>query len=311
MRVVAVDRMGVVVLRFFRRRGSAPVQTATPVVPPAPVDPAVLIARERVEARRRAVRSDASSLPGLALALNELGISMSKAGDEAGALGATREALDIYRRLAQVDPEEFRPYLALTLNNLGLRLSATGHDQAALEPSREAVAIARRLAEEEPARLPDLASALNGLGTRLVQAGDESAGFGAIAEAVGIQRRLADEAPAAHLPKLAVMLNGLGARLMLAGDRDDAVVSLRQAVDIRRRMAESGATKDLSALAWSLRLAASIGDAHAIALDTSLSAVHESISIYQALAVQGSGASEDDLAEAERTRTMIVERLER
>lgn len=58
--------------------------------------------------------------------------------------------MEVYRRLAEVEPEAYLPGLANSLSNLGTRLSAVGDIRGALKPSWEAVEIHRRLAQANP-----------------------------------------------------------------------------------------------------------------------------------------------------------------
>ncbi|HYO64880.1 MAG TPA: tetratricopeptide repeat protein, partial [Archangium sp.] len=60
-------------------------------------------------------------------------------GRYGNALEATREAVEIYRPLAQQNPRAFQPELASNLNNLGAMLSALGHYEEALAALEEAV----------------------------------------------------------------------------------------------------------------------------------------------------------------------------
>jgi len=62
-------------------------------------------------------------------------------GDRDGALKATREAADTYRKLSATRPDAFLSDLALSLNNLGNALSDVGDRAGALAAAREAVDI--------------------------------------------------------------------------------------------------------------------------------------------------------------------------
>jgi tetratricopeptide (TPR) repeat protein len=64
--------------------------------------------------------------------------------------GAFREALGIYRRLAEEKPQVYEPYVA-TLNNLGNVLRDLRRLEEAEGAYREALGIRRRLAEEDAA----------------------------------------------------------------------------------------------------------------------------------------------------------------
>ncbi len=74
-----------------------------------------------------------------ARALGMWGLALSALGRREEALRATQEAVGIYRRLAQENPQAFLPDLAMSLNNLGNRLSALGRREEALAACEEAV----------------------------------------------------------------------------------------------------------------------------------------------------------------------------
>ncbi len=100
-----------------------------------------------------------------ALWSNNLSVALSAVGRGEEALEATKEAVEIRRRLAERNPDAFLPDLATSLNNLGSDLSDVGRIEEALEATKEAAEIYRRLAEKNPdAFLPDLARSLGVLG---------------------------------------------------------------------------------------------------------------------------------------------------
>ncbi len=97
--------------------------------------------------------------------LNSLGVALSALGRREDALKAVQEALDIYRKLAETNPQAFLPDLAMSLNNLGTMLSDLGRREDALKAAQEAGDIYRKLAETNPqAFLPDLAMSLGAYG---------------------------------------------------------------------------------------------------------------------------------------------------
>ena len=159
---------------------------------------------------------------------------MSELGRREDALAATREATDIYRRLAAERPDAFLPDLAGSLNNLGSRLSELGRREDALAAAREATDIYRRLAAERPdaflpvSRCRSTISAidLSGLGRR------EDALEAARRSASDIYRRLAADRPDAFLPVLAMSLRNLGNRLSELGRREDALAATHEAVTL-------------------------------------------------------------------------------
>ena len=103
---------------------------------------------------------------------NRLSIRLSDVGERGEALGVAREAVELYRALAEASPQAYMPDLAMSLNNLANRLSAVGERNEALEAAREAVELYRALAEDSPqAYTPDLAISLNNLANYLSEVG--------------------------------------------------------------------------------------------------------------------------------------------
>ncbi|MBR4426054.1 MAG: tetratricopeptide repeat protein, partial [Oscillospiraceae bacterium] len=89
---------------------------------------------------------------------NILGNLLDDTNQKSEAEERHREALAIYRRLAEANPAAYEPDLAGSCNNLGILLRATNRLPEAAERHREALAIYRRLAEANPAAYePDLA----------------------------------------------------------------------------------------------------------------------------------------------------------
>ncbi|MFC0040450.1 tetratricopeptide repeat protein, partial [Actinomadura rayongensis] len=185
--------------------------------------------------------------------LHNLGVRLAAVGELRAALEPVREAVKIYRALAEAEPAAYLPALAMSLNNLGVRLAEVGEQRDALELAREAVKIYRALAEAEPAAyLPTLAGSLNNLGNCLAEVGEQRDALQPVREAVEIRRRLAEAEPAAYLPTLALSLNTLGNRLAEVGEQRDALELVREAVEIRRRLAGAEPAAYLPALAMSL-----------------------------------------------------------
>jgi tetratricopeptide (TPR) repeat protein len=95
------------------------------------------------------------------MSLSNTGAMLSSLGRREEALAASKEAVDIYRALAEGFPEAFLPNLAMSLSNTGAMLSSLGRREEALAASKEAVDIYRALAEGCPdAFLPYLARSL-------------------------------------------------------------------------------------------------------------------------------------------------------
>ncbi len=152
--------------------------------------------------------------------LNNLSVDLSASGDEAEALDAVKESVEIRRRLAAANAARFEPDLAMSLNTLSNRLSESGDGAGALDAVREAVEIYSRLAAADAARFePGLAVALNNLSAELSASGDEAGALDAVKESVEIRRRLATANAARFEPDLASSLNNFSIRLSASGMR--------------------------------------------------------------------------------------------
>ena len=171
---------------------------------------------------------------------NNLSIRLSDVGERKVALEAAREAVELYRGLAEASPAAYTPNLAASLNNLANRLSEVGERGEALVVAREAVRLRRVLAEASPqAYMPDLAGSLNNLAIRLSEVGERGEALGVAREAVELYRVLAEASPQAYMPDLAASLTNLANCLSSMGDRDRALVVAREAVELRRVLAEA------------------------------------------------------------------------
>jgi len=84
--------------------------------------------------------------PNVAKDLRHQSEVLSQAGDPAGAVAASRRAVDIYRGLMRVSAAYYAPKLAAGLHELSVRLHEAGDDAGALAAIREAVEMRRRLA---------------------------------------------------------------------------------------------------------------------------------------------------------------------
>jgi hypothetical protein len=83
--------------------------------------------------------------PNVAKDLRRQSEMLSQAGDQAGAIEASRRAIDIYRGLQRASMMHYAPKLAASLHELSIQLHEAGDDAAALAAIREAVEIRRGL----------------------------------------------------------------------------------------------------------------------------------------------------------------------
>jgi tetratricopeptide (TPR) repeat protein len=237
-----------------------------------------------------------AALTYLADRVDTLGIRLSNLGRHEEALAASREAVDIRRRLVQVGPDAFHPGLATSLNNLGIRFSNLGRHEEALAACREAVDIRRHLAQTRPdAFLPDLATSLNNLGSDLSNLGRREEALAASQEAVDIRRHLAQMRPDAFLPDLATSLNNLGNDLSNLGRHEEALAASREGSDVRRRLAQMRPDAFLPDLAASLNNLG-IGLSNLGRHEEALAASREAVDIRRRLAQRRPDAFLPDLA---------------
>ena len=117
------------------------------------------------------------------------------------------EALQIYRQLAESNPDAYMPRVAMTLNNLANLQRALGRYVEAEENYVEALQIYRQLAESSPdAYMPDVALTLNNLATLQSDLGRYVEAEENYVEALRIRRQLAKSNPDAYMPRVAMTL---------------------------------------------------------------------------------------------------------
>ena len=230
--------------------------------------------------------------------MNDLSIRLSEVGDRGGALRAAREAVEIYRELAEGNPAAFNPYLAMSLNNLSVRLAYVGDRGGALDAIREAVEIYRELAEGSPAVFnPDLGESLNNLSVALSDMGDCGGALDAIREAVEIRRGLAEANAGVFNPDLAASLKNLSACLFEVGDCGGSLDAAREAVRIYRGLVEGNSAVFNPGLGESLNnlsvALSDVGDCGG-----ALDAAREAIRIYRGLVEGNSAVFNSDLGES-------------
>ena len=128
-----------------------------------PVGHPVLAGAALAATRRLAASAERSSEQQAHWA-NNMAIRLSEVGQRNEALEAAREAVELYRGLAEVSPAAYTPRLAGSLSNLANCLSGVGDRDGALGAAREAVELYRGLAKDSPAAYtPRLAGSLNNL----------------------------------------------------------------------------------------------------------------------------------------------------
>ncbi|ODS36212.1 hypothetical protein BEH94_05145 [Candidatus Altiarchaeales archaeon WOR_SM1_SCG] len=149
------------------------------------------------------------------------------------------DALKIYKKLAEENPDAYLPDVATTQNNLGNLYSNLGRFKESEESYGDALKIYKKLAEENPdAYLPDVAMTQNNLGILYSDLGRFEEAEKAYGEALGIRKKLAEENPDAYLPDVATTQNNLGALYIDLGRFKEAEDSYGDALKIRKKLAE-------------------------------------------------------------------------
>ena len=170
---------------------------------------------------------------------SKLAYRLSEVGRREEAVPPAQEAVELYRDLAEQNPDAFTPDLAGSLNNLANRLSEVGRREEAVLLAQEAVEFYRALAEQHPdAFTADLAMSLINLANGLSEVGRREEAVPVAQEAAELYRALAEQHPDAFTPDLAGSLNNLANRLSEVDRREEAVPVAQEAVALWRALAE-------------------------------------------------------------------------
>jgi len=168
-----------------------------------------------------------------------LGILYSDVNKFKEAEEAFKEALQIYRQLAEENPEAYLPEVAGTQNNLGNLYRNVNKFKEAEEAFKEALQIYRHSAEKNPeAYLPKVAMTQNNLGILYRNVNKFKEAEEAYKEALQIRRQLAEKNPEAYLPKVATTQNNLGALYWNVNKFKEAEEAYKEALQIYRQLAE-------------------------------------------------------------------------
>lgn len=243
--------------------------------------------------------------------LSKWSTQLSKLGRREEALQAMREAVELYRKLATHNPDDFRLNLAGYLNNLGNRLSELGRREEALQATREAVEAYQTLAQSNPnVPQPNLALSLSNLSTMLSEQGRHEEALQTMREVVEAFQTLAKNNADAFLPYFVASLNNLGARLSELGRHEEALQTTRDAVDAYQALAQSNPDAFQPDLAGSLNnLGAMLGKLGRY--EEALQAMRDAIGVYQALATRHPDAFRPYLAASLKNLGTILSELGR
>lgn len=197
-----------------------------------------------------------------------------------------REALKIYSRLAEENPEAYLPAMAMTQNNLAAFYKVAGNFAGAERAYRAALAIYGQMAEQDAdAYLPALAMAHNNLGILYLNLGNFAQADQALLEARKIYTQLAEKHPDDHLPALATTQYNLGIFYRNTGKLTEAETAFQAGTQIFKKLVDKDPEVYLPALA---RIQNTLGVFYR---DTgrpseSEAAYHEALILYDQLAGQ-------------------------
>jgi tetratricopeptide (TPR) repeat protein len=176
--------------------------------------------------------------PAVAKTLTNLGHRFSQLGDNPAAVMRSREAVRIYRELADKDPKWY-PDLGWALINLGAQLADQGRHSDALPYTEDAVTILDLFAKMNPHVEPDLACALGNHAAQLTATGRATAAVVPAERAVAILERWSERNPA-YSTDLAVALLKAKEILALAGHLDRALDYAERYEGLNQRLALTG-----------------------------------------------------------------------
>ena len=153
-----------------------------------------------------------------------------------------REALKLYRELAQENPSVYGPDVAGTCNNLAIFLKASSAGRKEAEALyREALERYRELSKENPSVYsPYVAGTCNNLAIFLKASSEDREEAEALyREALKLRRELSKENPSMYSPNVAATCNNLAALLgESSAGREEAENLYREALERYRELAE-------------------------------------------------------------------------
>lgn len=218
-----------------------------------------------------------------ATGMNNLANRLAGLGKHKEALAEAQEATKLFRTLAQINPESFRPKLAMSLNTLSNRFSNLGLRGAALDAAQERVDLYHKsaLPQSEDFYL-ELAISFQNLAIKLAELSKHEKAVDSAQEAIKHYRRLGQVHPEIFSSYLAGSLNNLANIYSELGKHTDALIAIEEATDLYRELAHTRPDAFRPDYAMSLNTLGLIRarlDIRKEALD----AVQESVTIYRAL----------------------------
>jgi tetratricopeptide (TPR) repeat protein len=172
------------------------------------------------------------------VSLGNLGNRLADMGRYGKALEAGQQAEEIWRELAEKQPDAYRANWAVLLGNLGLRLAGMGRYEEALKAAQQSEEIWRERAEKQPdAYREEWATSLANLGDAQVASGMHVAALASANEAIAGIAPFADHYPLKYGPWLGFGRRVLAEAHLGLGELDVAFVEARRSVEIWTELA--------------------------------------------------------------------------
>jgi tetratricopeptide (TPR) repeat protein len=152
------------------------------------------------------------------------------------AYDASRESVDIDRKLVQYHPGHFELRLANSLNNFSTILQDLRRYEEALAASNEAIQIFRECNSTGEEIGGSLAMSLNNLGNQLAALGRDEDALQTSKEAVSAYRELAAAKPDVFRPGLAMAVYNLTFRFRTLNRLEEAALAALEALEIYRQL---------------------------------------------------------------------------
>ena len=129
-----------------------------------------------------------------AIKLGNYAMLLSRAGRDNLALSRSKDALELFKELYNIQRDRFEPDYASALNNYSNDLADAGKHDDVLDYAKQALDIRQRLAHNKPDRFePDYATSLSNYAIRLSEAGEDEAALKHAKQALDIRQRLAQK----------------------------------------------------------------------------------------------------------------------
>jgi tetratricopeptide (TPR) repeat protein len=189
----------------------------------------------------------------LAISYETLAARYVESNDLEAAIGAIRDAEEIFREIAGRRPEIGAPDLARTLAHLTTFLRLAGRRDESIATGKDAIGIWEQLANAHPLRFTaGFIQICNEVSIMLRHAGEFHSAAVLGQAAVARARWLAARQPGTYDYELAVVLGTLHSALVKLGDASGALVTIEESAGIFRRLAQNNPEKYEESLAEAL-----------------------------------------------------------